>query len=299
MAMTVQEFRRLADPDLDKIWHEDDELYEEQYSKVFNVRSLDELYMIEAEMAGFGSPTEISEGANVTYDEAIAPRERRYDISKYGLGYKVTDKLWKNDRYAEVAQFEADLRRADADHTETYFFSLLANATGTTVSAGFDGLALASTAHVRMDGGPVQANRPTTLTALSLTSLEDAAIAFTKFKEERGRPFRSSPRTLLTGLDLVLVANELLASDMNPTTANRATNALKNVFSISPMSTPYITSATFAALIGDQHDINAVWRERPVQSSETDFDSDTMKRKTTKWVSRGHGRWMGFYLVNS
>lgn len=299
MAMTVQEFRRLADPDLDKIWHEDDELYEEQYSRILNVKSLDELYMKEAEMAGFGSPIEIPEGDDVTFDEAISPRERRYDISKFGLGYKVTDKLWKNDRYGEVMKFEADLRRADADHTETYFFALLANATTTAVSTGFDGLALASTAHVRMDGGATQANRPTTLTALSLTALEDAAIAFTKFKDERGRPFRSTPKKIVTGLDLVLVVNELLASTMNPTNANNATNAVRNVFDMEPVSTPYLTSATYWSLVGDRHDINAIWRERPKADSDTHWESDTMKRKVTKWTSRGHGRWLGYYQGNT
>lgn len=299
MAMTMAEFRRLADPDLDNIWHEDDELYEEQYSKYLNVESLDKLYRIDAEMAGFGPPVEIDEGDDVTYDEAISPRERRYDIAKFGLGYKVTDKFWKNDMYGEVQQFEADLRRADADHTETYFHALLANANGTTISSGFDSLALASTAHVRMDGGSTQANRPTTLTALSLTSLEDGAIAFTKFLDERGRPFRSQPRWLVTGLDLVLVANELLASSMNPNTANNATNAVRNVFNITPAATPYLTSTTIWMLLGDRHDINAIWRERPATGSEEDFDSDTIKRKVTKWVSRGHGRWFGFYLGNT
>lgn len=297
--MTIAEFRRLADPDLDNIWHEDDELYEEQYSKYLNVESLDKLYRIDAEMAGFGPPIEIDEGDNVTYDEAISPRERRYDIAKFGLGYKITDKFWKNERYGEVMAFEADLRRADADHTETYFHALLANAANTTISTGFDGLALASTAHVRMDGGATQANRPTALTALSLTAYEDAVIAFTKFKDERGRPFRSMPRTLVTGLDLVLVANEILASPMNPTTANNATNAVRNVFDVTASATPYLTSTTQWMLLGDRHDVNAVWRERPVQDSEVDFDSDTIKRKTTKWASRGHGRWFGVYLGNS
>lgn len=297
--MTIAEFRRLADPDLDNIWHEDDEMYEEMYSKLLNVESLDKLYRIDAEMAGFGPPIEIDEGASVTYDEAISPRERRYDIAKFGLGYKITDKFWKNERYGEVMKFEADLRRADSDHTEVYFHALLANANNTTVSTGFDSLALASTAHVRLDGGATQANRPTAFTALSLTSLEDAAIAFTKFKDERGRPYRSMPKYLATGLDLVLVANELLASQMNPTTANNATNAVRNVFDITPMATPYLTSATIAMLIGDKHDINAIWRERPAQDSEVDFDSDTIKRKTTKWVSRGHGKWGGFYLINT
>ena len=295
MAMTMTQFIRLADPDLEEIWHEDEPAYDEQYSKIFNVKSMDQLYRIEAEMAGFGPMSGIDEGADVLYDNAIAPRERRYDIVKRGGGYKVTDKLWKNDRYGEVMSFEKDLKRADADDTETFFFAMLANATTTTISTGFDGLALASTAHTRLDGGATQANRPTTLTALSLTALEDAAIAFTKFKDHRGRPFRSTPKSLVTGLDLVLVANEILASSMNPNTANNATNALANVFSIAPMSTPYITSTTYWGLIGDMHDINAIWRERPVQDSETDFDSDTIKRKSTKWMARGHGRWYGYY----
>ena len=263
MAMTIQEFARLADPDLDKIWHEDDPMYEEQYSRVLNVITLDELYRIDAEMAGFGPPNSIAEGDDIEFDEAISPRERRYDIEKFGAGYKVTDKFWMNDRYNEVNKFEADLRRADADHTETYFMALIANANGTTVSTGFDGLALASTAHVRLDGGATQANRPTALTALSLTALEDAVIAFTKFKDERGRPYRSVPTRLVTGLDLVLVANEILASTMNPTTTNNATNPLRNVFSIEHMPTPYLTSTTLWALTPPGIDVVRRAEQRP------------------------------------
>lgn len=296
MAMTMQQFIRLADPDLDEIWHDNEPQYEEQYSRVFNVKSMDQLYRIEAEMTGFGPMAEIAEGAEVQYDEAVAPRERRYDFVTRGKGYKVTRKLWQNDRYDEVKQFERDLRRADMDDTETFFFALLANATATTVSTGFDGLALVSTAHTRLDGGAVQANRPTSLTALSLTALEDAAIAFTKFKDHRGRPFRSTPRDLVIPLDLVLTANEILASTMNPTTTNNATNALKNVFSISPLATPYITSTTFWMLMGDMHDVNAIWRNRPFQKNETEFDTQTIKRATWKDVARGHGRWYGTYL---
>ena len=295
MAQTMQQFIRLADPDLDEIWHEDEPQYDEQYSKVMNVDSMDNLYRKEAEMAGFGPMVEIPEGGAVTYDSAIAPRERRYDFVTRGLGYQVTRKLWQNDRYGEVQQFEKDLRRADMDDTETFAFTLVANATNTTYSTGFDGLALASTAHTRLDGGAVQANRPTSLTALSLTALEDAAIAFTKFKDHRGRPFRSSPSKLLIPQDLVLVANEILASAMNPNTNNNATNALVNVFSITPQATPYITSTTYWALLGDNHDVNVIWRNKPMQDSETEFDTRTIKRITFKDVARGHGRWYGYW----
>lgn len=298
MAMTMTEFLTLADADLDAIWHEEETPYEEQYSKIFNIVNQEDLYKRDAKMTGFGPMSEIPEGGDVTYDEAISPITRRYDLVKRGSGYKITDKLWKFDRYGEVMKFERDLMRADMDDSEVFFFGLLNNATGTTISSGFDGLALASTAHTRLDGGAVQANRPTSLTALSLTALEDAVIAFTKFKDDRGRPYRSMPEQLLIPLDLVLTAEEILGSSLRPDTANNATNAVR-MFNLSSLASPYLTSSTYWALVGDKHDINALWNERPNTDSEVHFDSDTIKRKVTKWLGRGHGEWRGYYQGNS
>lgn len=298
MAMTMTEFLTLADADLDKIWHEEETPFETQYTRFMNVITNSDLYKRDAKMTGFGPLVEIPEGGDVTYDEAVSPVTRRYDLVKRGLGYKITDKLWRFDAYREVNKFEADLRRADMDDTETFFFGLLNNATATTVSTGFDGLALASTAHTRLDGGATQANRPTSLTALSLTALEDAIIAFRNFVDDRGRPYRSMPRDLVIPLDLILTAEEILGSALRPDTSNNATNAVRR-FNLSIMETPYITSASYWSLVGDKHDINAIWNMRPSQDSETDFDSDTIKRKTTKWMGRGHGEWRGYYQGNT
>ena len=298
MAMTMTEFLVLADADLDKIWMEEELPYETIYSKFVNVITQSDLYKRDAKMAGFGSSVEIGEGGAITYDEAISPITRRYDLTKRGLGYKITDKLWKFDKYGEVRGLEAALRRADADDTEVYFHALFNNATNTTISAGFDSLALVSTAHTRLDAGATQANRPTTLTALSLTALQDAVIAFRNFVDDRGRVYRSDPRKLMIPLDLTMTAEEILGSSMRPDTANNTTNAITR-FGISTMESPYLTSATYWALMADKHDINALWNQRPEQDSETDFDTDTIKRKNTKWVGRGHGEWRGFYLGNS
>jgi hypothetical protein len=295
----MTEFLTLADADLDEIWHEEEMPQESVYSRVMTVGSMDDLYKRDAKMAGFGPSIEISEGGDVTYDEAISPVTRRYDIVKRGLGYKITDKLWMNDRYGEVRQFEGDLRRADDDDTETFFMGIFNNATGTSVSTGFDGLALVSTAHTRMDAGATQANRPTTLVALSIAALEDAVIAFTKFLDERGRPFRSIPQTLLTVPDLVLTVEEILGTVLRPKTADNTTNALRNLFDLTPVVSHYLTGTSYWSLTGDRADINALWRMRPVQDSEIDFDSDTIKRKNTKWMARGHGEWRSHYQGNT
>ena len=297
MAMTMTEFLTLADADLDSVWHEDEERYPEQYSRLLNVVNQSELYTREGKMAGFGPMREIPEDSDVTYENAIPPVTKRYDLVKRGGGYKITEKLWKFDRYGEVKKFERDLRVADADDTETFFMSLFNNATTTTFT-GFDGLALASTAHTRLDGGATQANRPTVLTALSLTSLQDAVIAMRNIVDDRGRPVKNEPKKLLIPLDLIMVAEEILGSALRPDTANNTTNAIRR-FGIEIVESPYIVSATFAALLGSKHDLKAIWNQRPKQMSEVVFDSDTIKRKTTKWMGRGFGNWYGYHQINT
>lgn len=299
MAMTMTQFLTLADRDLEMVRLEEELEYDELYSQILNVRSADKLYLRDAKMAGFGPFQVIPEGDNIPYDEAIAPVTRRYDFQKRGLGYKITDKLWKFDEYDKVMELERALARADRDDTEVYFHAIFNNATNTTISSGFDSLSLANTAHTRLDGGATFQNRPTTFTALSLTALEDAAIAFTKFVDDRGRPYRSMPKTLLIGLDQPLVANEILASAMRPDTANNATNAVRNVFDIDVVVSPYITSDTFAALIGDRHDLNAVWVMRSEQKSKVDEENDVIMRNSRKWMGRGHGEPRGYYQINS
>lgn len=297
MAMTMEEFLTLADADLDAIWFEEEPELEEQYSQVMNVVDQADLYKRDAKLAGFGRPEEIPEGGDVQYDTAIAPVTRRYDLVKRGKGYKITDKFWKFDRYREVENFERALARADRDDTEQFFMGVFNNAGNTTISSGFDGLSLANTAHTRMDGGSAIANRPTTLTALSLTAIQDAIVAFRGLVDDRGRPYRSEPQNLLIHPDLIMTAVEILESALQPNTANNATNAVRR-FNLSIMENFYLTSATFWALTGTRHDINALWNERPSQDNETDFDSDTIKRKVTKWMGRGHGEWRGFYQGN-
>jgi hypothetical protein len=295
MAMTMQEFITLADHDLAEIRFEVERELPEQYSKFCNVVTQADLYRREAKMAGFGDFAEIPEGGNVTYQTAIPPVTRRYDLVKRGSGYKITEKLWKFDRYREVQQFERALMRADRYDTEKFFAAIFNNATNTTISAGFDGLPLASTAHTRLDGGAVISNRFTVNQALSLTSLIDAVIAFRKFVDDRGRRYLSEPRILMIPTDLIVTAYEILQSALRPDTANNTTNAVR-MFNLVAEEYPFLTSPTYWALLGPNHDINAIWNERPNTKNETDFDSQTIKRFVQKWMGRGHGEWRDFFL---
>jgi hypothetical protein len=293
--MNMQQFITLADHDLAEIRFEVEQELPEKYSKFANVVTQEDLYRREAKMAGFGDFSEVPEGGNVTYQNAIPPVTRRYDLLKRASGYKITEKFWKFDRYREVNNFERALQRADRYDTEKFFAALFNNADDTSISAGFDGLALASTAHTRLDGGAVIANKTTVDTALSLTALLDAIIAFRKFVDDRGRRYLSEPRTLQIPTDLIITAHEILQSQLNPTTANNATNAVR-MFNITPEEYEFLTSTTYWALLGNNHDINAIWNERPNAKRDLDFDSQTIKRFIQKWMGRGHGEWRDYFL---
>lgn len=296
MAQTMGQFLVLAERDLDKILHESEEKLPTQYTRFFNVEGLDKLYKRDAKMGGFGPMQEIAEGGDVQFDTALAPVTRRYDYVKRGSGYEITDKLWKNDEYGQVMKMEADLVSAANDDIEQFCFNILNNATTTGIT-GFDGLALASTAHTRLDGGAVIANRPSSFTGLSLASYKDARVAFKKFKNDRGRPYNSVPKTLLVSVDGEYTAEEILGSPDRPDTTNRAINSVRKD-GVSWESSLYLTSTSFACLIGSKHDLNILWRMRPKTKSNEVFTSDVIQRKITFEIARGFGEWRGIYLID-
>ncbi len=297
MAMTAGQFLALCEPNLSKIWHDAETQRPTEFTGIFNVDSMPHMYHEEAKMSGFGALQTQPEGGSIVYDEAIAPVKIRYDYTVRALGYKITDKLVRDERYSEVSKFESDLKRAAEDDVEQFAFALLNYATTTTFT-GFDGLALASTAHTRMDGGSTQANRPTTLTTLSLSALKSSVIQFRKWTNERGRPAVFRPKTLIIPPDLEMDAIEILGSELKPGTANNDTNAIRR-FGLDYKVVDYLTSTTFWALVADKHDLNFKWKFRPEVGSEVDFDTDTIKRKVRQAFARGFGEWKGYYQGNT
>ena len=297
--MTITQYILLAEPGLNAIWHEAETPVERQYTKLLNIGSMEKMTETDAKMAGFGALQQQDEAGSIIYDNALTPVTVDYTYVVRALGYKITDRLARDELYSQVELFERDLQRAAEDDQETFAFALLLNATATTIATGFDGLALASTAHTRLDGGATQANRPTSLGALSLANLHTGIIQFRKWVNDRGRPIRGRPKTLLVPPDLELTGIELLQSTDRPDTANRATNAVSR-WGLDLTVSEYLTgTTTYWSLIGDKHDINFKWRFKPESGTEVDFDTDVAKRKVRQGMARGFGHWMGYYQGNT
>ena len=301
MPMTTGQFLLFTEPGLANIWFEAQTPIEEEFSRYLNIDRFKKLVKTDAKMAGIGSLQQIAEGGEVTFDEMIAPITKDYNAIEEGLGYKITRKLQRKELYGQVAKFERALRRSSQDAIEIYAHDILNRATNTTFtdgtsSTGFDGLALASTAHTRLDAGATQSN--SLAAALSLANLQTARLRFKQFRDDRGRPVRMEMSSLLLVSDLWPDAVELLESTMRPDTANNAINVV-NRFGLNILESQYVTGTTFWSIFGTAHDVNFVWDFNPIVTSDEEFLTGNILRKVIQGYGRGHGEWRGFLLGNS
>jgi hypothetical protein len=295
MAATAQEFQDFLEPKLSNIWHDAFPGFESKFAQVYNIRDMPKNTITDAKMAGFGSLQDQPDGARVVFDDPIAPITKAYTYGVRALAYRVHERLWRNDLYDEVDALERDLMDSAKDDAETAAWSIMNNGFGTTLT-GFDGLALFSTAHTRLDGGATQANRPSTDEALSVSALHNALITIRKWRNDRGRPRVHTAKRLVIPPDLMITAYEILDSVQKPGTALNDKNVILNRFNLEdPLIVEYLTSTTAWFLFCDMHDINYFWRYRPETGMRTDWETESIERKVRQAHGQGFGEWRGVY----
>jgi hypothetical protein len=293
MAITAAEFALFLEPKLSNIWYDAYPRFESSIGQVLNVRDMAKNTLTDAKYAGFGSLQNQADGASITYDDPISPISKAYTYIVRGLGYRIHDRIWRNDLYGEVEKLEGGLKDAAIDDVETAAFGIFNNAFGTT-NVGFDGLQLCSTAHTRLDGGSTWGNRPSTDEALSLSALKNGITNLRNTVNDRGRPRVVTPKKLIIPIELEFTAKELLRSQQIPGSANNDDNVIRE-YSLGLVESPYLTSTTAWFLQADKHDLNFFWRFKPEMGSEEDFDTNTMKRKIRQGYTYGFGEARGIY----
>jgi len=252
--------------------------------------------------AGLGDFQVKGEGNTVTFTDPIAGAEMFLEHVRFSNGYKVTQEMLDHDQYGEIRKLEADLRVALADFLEVRGHLLLNNAFGTTDSTAFKstdfrGEALISTSHTNLDGSTAQSNRPSTDADLDWTSLGNAIIQFSLWKDNRARVARSEPQTLIIHPNDQLTAMELMQSTQKPGTANNEINAIRGAISELIVS-PYITDTDAWYVKAAKTDTIWLWDVQPRFGAMEDWELEVIKRKVVTGFSHGHLRWLGYYGSN-
>jgi hypothetical protein len=292
----------LLEPKLSNIWHDAYPIVPVEYTSFVNTRTTKKATITDFKLSDFGALRLKGEGENVIYDEPLFGQTNAYAPVRFALGYKVTQEMIDHELYGQVEKFEKALMKSAVDLQEVTAALLWNNAFVTTAASGFlatgfDGLALCSTAHPRLDGGTTLRNRPSTDASLSLTGLQSALIDIDRLKDDRGRPIFVRPKLLIVNPEDRFTAKEILESEYKPGTANNEVNALKDA-GLSFMVSHYLSNTKQWHVVCDQHDLSFIWDERPRGGMENDFDAEVIKRKIVEGFVVGHGEWRGTWGAN-
>lgn len=288
----------LLEPKLSNIWHEAYPQRPVEYTSYVNIRTTRKQTLTDFKLSDFGPLRLKGEGENLIYDDPLFGSTVAYTPVRFALGYKITDEMVKQELYGQVERYEKALITSAVNLQETLAARLFNNGFGTTVTdgfaaVGFDALQLFSTAHTRLDGGAVLRNRPSTDVDLGVTGIQNATIDYhTQNLDDRGRPQLIRPKLLLVHPNDMFTAREILQSEFKPGTANNEINSIREE-GLTFMVGHYLTDGDAWFLLGDQHDLNYVWEEKPRGGMEEDFDAEVIKRKVVEGMFVGHGEWRG------
>lgn len=299
MTLTRAQALVLLEPKLSNIWFEAYPIQPVEYTAFCNIRETQKATVTDFKMTDFGSMRLKGEGENIVFDDAIFGTTLAYSPVRWGLGYKVTDEMIKQELYGQVAKLERSLVKSAVDLQENTAALVFNNGFGTTNAdgfgaTGFDSLALFSTAHTRLDGGATQRNRPSTDVDLGVTALQNAIIDIDNLLDDRGRPIFAKPKLVIVNPEDRFTAKEILQSEYRPGTTNNEINALRDE-GLSFMVSHYITDSDAWFVLTDTHDVNFIWEERLRAGMQEDFESEVIKRKIVQGFAVGHGEWRGIW----
>lgn len=297
MAIGRESLAALLEPGLRKVYIETGEERPVEYSSVFNSPSMGWNPITDQQISGLGTAQSMPEGDRFTIDRPILGGTRAYEAVPYGLGFEVTYPMWEDEQYGVMNEESKLLARASRNRLEVDAWSVLNNAFSSSGNgAGFDTLALCSTAHTRLDGGPTQGNRPSSDVGLSQTGLQAMFLAYENLLDHRGLPRLMNPSLLVIPPALKFTARELLGSVQKPYTTDNEINPLMDE-DLYYMVSHYLTSTTAWFSLASQgvHDLNFFIRTQPMFDA---FDDPNTKNAVfTVWQRHipGFGDWQGTY----
>lgn len=289
----------LLEPKLSEIWNDTYPAHAAEYVKVVNLMDTKKATITTFQMTGFGTLVLKGEGSSITQDDPIFGNSKTFTPVRFASKYGITQEMLDHELYGQVDTLEAALMAAAIDQQETLAANLWNGAFGTTdqdgySSTGFDGLQLCSTAHTRLDGGTNQSNRAATDADIGVGSLQNAIIWFENSKNERGRPTKIVPKTLLISPEDIFTAEELLGSEYKPGTANNEVNAVRK-YGLNYEVSHYKTDTDAWFLLGDKTGIKFIWDQRPRSEMWEDKDKEVIYRKVLQGCFVGFDSWRGVY----
>lgn len=267
----------------------------DEYKQVFNEENgTSRSYHEEVVLYGFGAAPVLPDGQPVVYDEGGQLYVKRYTYDVYGLAFALTQVLVEDGDHIRVGStYSKHLAQSMTETLETVTCNHLNRAFNGSYVGG-DGVALVSASHPVI--GSTQTNVLTSA-ALSQTSLEQAVITIRQAQDARGKKIRLSPQQLIVHPSNMLVAEVLLNSVLRAGTNNNDLNPVKSTGALKKAVTlSRLTSAPAWFIQTDANNgLKVLWRRKLQKAMEGDFETDSMRYKSTMRFGSGWTEWRNIY----
>lgn len=287
--MRSTDFRSIVEPILSE---EFDGVYSQradEWKQIFReVTGTPRNFHEEPVLYGFGAAPELPDGMPVTYQSGGVLFIQRYLYKVYGLAFALTKVLVEDGDHIRIGQtYSRHLAQSMIETKETLCANHL-NRSFTSTYAGGDGVELCDDAHPIVGG--TFSNIASTAAVLSQTSLEQMLIQIRNAVDNNGKRIRLQPQKLITGAAGVFQAEVLLNSTLRAGTANNDLNPVKSLKMLpgGAVSLSRITSTTAWWVQTDAPEgLKMMSRRKLEKSMEGDFETDSMRYKTTERYATG------------
>ena len=228
MAINRAQLVKELEPGLNALFGLEYDRYENEHAEIFDMESSDRAFEEEGMLSGFASATVKGEGSAVAYDTAQETFTARYSHETVALAFALTEEAIEDNLYDTLSsRYTRALARSMASTKQVKAANVLNNGFSTSYPGG-DGKPLMTTDHPTLTAGD-QSNEPSSAADLNETSLENALIDISAFKDERGIKVNVQARKLIVPRQFQFVADRILNSPGRVASSDNDINAIKNM----------------------------------------------------------------------
>lgn len=230
--------------------------------------------------SGLGLPTRKGEGAPIGYDVQIEGAKQKWVHAVYAMGVRITEEAVDDNLYHlngggnadDLQDIFDDLGRSMATNPEVLCARFFNSATATTYHTTRGSLALASTAHYRLDGTTF--SNLATSTDLTYSTFWANLVAAENQYDHRSLRVKKNVNKLWVPPQLERAGLEVLKSSDRPDTPNRAINAYaKSGRAIQLMVWPEMTDTDMWVLQCQGRGIIFFWARKTRFAREKEFQT--------------------------
>lgn len=285
--MRSADFRAVVEPILNEVFDGVYDVRDDEQSTVFKERTgTARSYHEEPVLYGMGAAPELPDGQPVTYQQGGTLFIKRYVYKVFGLAFALTKVLVEDGDHIRIGKiFSEHLAQSMSETKETRPANVLNRAFNSNYKGG-DQVELCSPSHPIRGG--VFSNLLSQPAVLSQSSLEQMLIQVRNAVDNSGKKIRLKARKLVVPPSLQFQAEVLLKSVLRAGTANNDLNPVRSMGLLSEGTAVLsrLTSTTAWFVLTDApRGLQVMMRRRLEKSMEGDFDTDSMRYKSTeRWI---------------